>query len=104
MKVLIAVTHLLGIGHLSWHYRPPKGESPAEVWHRLAPWIAGLSTDTVAVCHIGVMRVILARAHQWDFRGSCPFAIKRNRLFVVALAKGRIIPLNPPIRLEKRTP
>lgn len=68
-----------------WHYRPPGGESPQEVWQRLLPWLHQLSADSVAVCHIGIMRMILARAHGWDFDGPAPFQIKRNRLYVVSL-------------------
>ncbi|NIZ15246.1 histidine phosphatase family protein [Phaeobacter sp. HF9A] len=84
-----------------WHYRPPGGESPAEVWARLAPWIATLTRDTVAVCHIGIMRMILARAHGWDFNGPAPFQIKRNRLFVVEITQDGLTPRDTPIRLTK---
>lgn len=87
------------IEHWGWDYRPPGGESPAEVWARIAPWIDRLTRDTVAVCHIGIMRMILARAHGWDFDGPAPFRIKRNRLFVVEIDKGALTPLPDPIRL-----
>ena len=73
-----------GFRHLpewGWDYRPPNGESPAQVWSRLAPWVEGLSEDTVAVCHIGVMRTLLAVAHDWPFKGPPPFSIKRNSLY-----------------------
>ena len=68
-----------------WEYRPPGGESPAELWARIAPWLATLKSDTLAACHIGIMRVILAKAWRWDFEGPAPFRIKRNRLYVVNL-------------------
>ncbi|WP_170327015.1 histidine phosphatase family protein [Ruegeria arenilitoris] len=80
-----------------WEYRPPNGESPAEVWARLGPWLDGLTGDTIAVCHIGIMRVILARAWGWDFDGSAPFKIKRNRLYIVDMSN--MTPLPEPIRL-----
>lgn len=83
-----------------WNYRPPGGESPAELWARLEPWLAGLQTDAVAVCHIGIMRVILARAWGWDFAGLAPFRIKRNRLYVVDL--DRMQPEPEPVRLTPR--
>lgn len=73
-----------GFRHLpdwGWDYQPPNGESPAQVWSRLQPWVAGLSEDTVAVCHIGVMRALLAIAHDWHFKGEPPFSIKRNSLY-----------------------
>ena len=66
-----------------WHFRPPGGETPAELWDRLRPWLAGLSRDTLCVCHIGVMRVLLARATGWQFDGPAPFRVKRNRLYLL---------------------
>lgn len=66
-----------------WDYRPPGGESPADLRNRLLPWAAELRTDTVAVCHIGIMRVFLAEATGWAFKGPAPFKIKRDRLFVL---------------------
>lgn len=66
-----------------WHYRPPNGECPDDLRARLRPWANGLRRDTVAICHIGVMRVLMAMATGWDFDGPAPFQIKRNRLFVL---------------------
>ncbi|MEP2641769.1 histidine phosphatase family protein [Roseobacter sp.] len=87
-----------------WDYRPPGGESPAEVRARLMPWVAALHTDTVAVCHIGIMRVLLAQATGWAFEGPAPFQIKRNRLYVITLS-GDDWHLEPsPVRLEARAP
>ena len=85
-----------------WDYRPPGGESPAEVWDRIAPWLFGLRRDSLAVCHIGIMRMILARAHGWDFDGPAPFRIKRNRLFVVEIEGRRLRALEDPLRLIKK--
>lgn len=73
-----------GFRHLpewGWDYKPPQGESPAQVWARLAPWVESLTEDTVAVCHIGVMRTLLAVAYDWPFKGTPPFSIKRNSLY-----------------------
>ncbi|MEY8840866.1 histidine phosphatase family protein, partial [Cribrihabitans sp. XS_ASV171] len=84
----------------SWDFRPPGGETPREVWERLRPWLEGLRGDTVAVCHIGIMRVILARAFGWAFEGPAPFKVKRNRLFVVELEGMR--PWAEPVRLAHR--
>ncbi len=83
-----------------WEYRPPNGESPAELWARIAPWLSELEGDILAVCHIGIMRVILAKAWGWNFSGPAPFKIKRNRLFVVDLDKMR--PEPEPVRLLSR--
>ncbi|QUJ76676.1 histidine phosphatase family protein [Sulfitobacter albidus] len=86
----------------SWHYRPPGGESPAEVRARVLAWRDALTRDTLAVCHIGVMRVLLADGTGWDFSGPAPFAVKRNRLFVLerTAAGWRHLPDTP--RLEDR--
>lgn len=83
-----------------WDYRPPGGESPAELWSRLEPWLTGLEGDNVAVCHIGIMRVILARASGWGFSGPAPFRVKRNRLFIVEFPPLRAI--EDPVRLIPR--
>ena len=77
-----------GFRHLpdwGWDYQPRNGESPAQVWSRLSPWIDSLVEDTVAVCHIGVMRTLLAVAYEWPFRGVAPFTIKRNSLYCVEI-------------------
>ncbi|MCX7304469.1 MAG: histidine phosphatase family protein [Hyphomicrobiales bacterium] len=64
-----------------WDYRPPGGETPRGVLARLQPWLDGLSGPVVAVTHIGVMRVLLARATGWNFEGPPPFKVKRDRLY-----------------------
>ncbi|MEM9966763.1 MAG: histidine phosphatase family protein [Pseudomonadota bacterium] len=66
-----------------WRYTPPNGESPEQVAKRLTPWLDGLTGDNVAICHIGVMRVLLAKATSWDFEGPAPFQVKRNRLYIL---------------------
>ena len=89
------------IEHWGWDYCPPEGESPADVWARLSPWLFGLKNDSIAVCHIGTMRMVLAKAHGWDFLGPAPFAVKRNRLFVVELDASEVRVATPDIvRLE----
>lgn len=90
------------IEHWGWDYRPPNGESPRDVAERLAPWLDSLSQDTIAVCHIGIMRVLLARATGWNFDGPAPFRIKRNRLFVMDWDGKALSVSGDPIRLEAR--
>ncbi|AXX99036.1 histidine phosphatase family protein [Profundibacter amoris] len=85
-----------------WDYRPPAGESPADVWARLEPWVKSLKRDTVAVCHIGIMRVLLARAHGWNFSGPAPFRIKRNWLFLIELKDGLKVGRPERIKLSGR--
>ncbi len=88
-----------------WAYRPPEGESPSDVWARLEPWLMSLKRDSLAVCHIGTMRIVLARAFGWDFNSAAPFAVKRNRLFVVEIENGALRVADPMIvRLEKTIP
>ncbi|MEX0351239.1 MAG: histidine phosphatase family protein [Paracoccaceae bacterium] len=83
-----------------WAYHAPGGESPAQLRDRLAPWLSGLKTDTLAVCHIGVMRVLLAQAWGWEFSGPAPFRVKRNRLYILSLPD--LTPEPEPIRLAAR--
>ncbi|MBU2981386.1 histidine phosphatase family protein [Lentibacter algarum] len=87
-----------------WGFRPPQGESLADVRARVMPWVLGLTTDTLAVCHIGIMRVVLGQAFGWNFTGEPPFTVKRNRLFVLELNKGSLQPADPlVVRLPKRS-
>lgn len=85
-----------------WSYCPPNGESPQQVSDRLTPWLNALTRDTVAVCHIGIMRVLMARATGWNFDGPAPFRIKRNRLFVLQLSDGVLTADPDPVRLIRR--
>jgi probable phosphoglycerate mutase len=87
-----------------WDYTPPNGESPAALRARLVPWANSLKADTVAVCHIGVMRVLMAHASGWNFDGPAPFAVKRNRLFVIEINGDNWQLLSTPVRLEARAP
>lgn len=83
-----------------WDFRPPGGETPHEVWERLNPWLLSARGDAVAVTHIGIMRVLLARALGWDFGGPAPFRVKRDRLYLVDVHDdGRLSHDNHPIRL-----
>ncbi|APX10332.1 histidine phosphatase family protein [Tateyamaria omphalii] len=85
-----------------WNYCPPGGEPPSALRARLIPWVASLERDTVAICHIGTMRVLLALATGWTFHGNAPFRIKRNRLFVLHV-QGDKLTLAPEVeRLERR--
>lgn len=85
-----------------WEYRPPGGESPADLRARLRPWVDGLQQDSLAVCHIGIMRVLMALATGWDFDSPAPFQIKRNRLYVIILDGENWQTEPTPVRLEAR--
>ncbi len=94
----------LDIENWGWNYTPPNGESPADLWARLDPWLKSLRRNTVAVCHIGVMRVLLARAHGWDFDGPAPFKIKRNWLFLLDINNGLAVGDPERVKLSLRQP
>ncbi|WP_376966422.1 histidine phosphatase family protein [Azospirillum sp. A26] len=127
--------------HWGWDFRPPNGESPADVRERLMGWLMDLPLQSLGqsplppgervrvrgthgedlfgvaepphpnllpggekeiqrphlvVTHIGVMRVALALAWGWDFRGPPPVPVKRNRLYVLTLAAdGTLRPTGP---------
>lgn len=88
------------VEHWGWDFRPPGGETPQLVWQRLEPWLGALRGSTVAVTHIVVMRVILARATGWNFEGAPPFRIKRDRLYVVDIDDNGALSLaDDPVRL-----
>ncbi|MEW9806572.1 histidine phosphatase family protein [Mesorhizobium sp. ZMM04-5] len=83
-----------------WTYRPPGGEAPAAVWERLEPWLRTLEGEAVVVSHIGIMRVLLARATGWDFEGPPPFRIKRDRLYRIDVQdSGALSHDGSPVRL-----
>lgn len=85
-----------------WDFQPPNGESADDVWRRLEPWLMSLQRDSIAVCHIGTMRIVLARAYGWGFDGPAPFRIKRNRLFVVEIEGEKLRVADPDVvRLGK---
>ena len=52
-------------------FRPPGGESPRDVQHRVLRWCAelsGVAGEVVAVTHKGVIRAVYAAAVEWDMR------------------------------------
>ncbi|MEO9518475.1 MAG: histidine phosphatase family protein [Paracoccaceae bacterium] len=71
-----------------WGFCPPGGETLVALRDRVLAWAATCQGDTVMVSHIGVMRVLLAVATEWDFEGPAPFRIKRNRLYVLEYENG----------------
>ena len=85
-----------------WSFAPKGGERVDAVLDRLLPWANTRTQDTLAVCHIGVMRVLLAHATGWNFEGPAPFQIKRNRLFVIEVSETGWAMQADPIRLVER--
>ncbi len=85
-----------------WAYQPPGGESPKQVWTRVSEWLGTVTTDTVVVSHMGIMRVLLACATGWNFDGPAPFRIKRNRLYVLETTPQLRLAQDEPVRLIPR--
>jgi len=90
------------VEYWGWDYRPPNGESPREVWDRVSEALDDLSEDTLIVCHMVVMRVVLAKAYDWGFEGQQPFQIKRDRIYGVSVEDGKLIADPEPVRLVSR--
>ena len=56
-------------------FRPPEGESPRDLQHRLRPWLEARAAGrepSAAVTHKGVIRALYALAVGWDMRGKPP--------------------------------
>lgn len=88
-----------------WGFRPPNGESPAEMAERLAPALAEAAARApcLLVLHRGVMRCILALASGWGYDGPEPFRIKRAAVHPVTLdAGGAPVGFGAPEKLERR--
>lgn len=71
---------------IDWDFRPPKGESQADVWARTKAALADLAQaghPAVVVTHKAAMRVILSQAAQIPPGET---EIKRGRLYPIALA------------------
>lgn len=71
-----------------WHRAPPGGESPWQVWERIRPLLAEIAANgrpAVLIGHRAAMRVILARAWDWNYDAPEPFRIKRARLYPLTL-------------------
>jgi probable phosphoglycerate mutase len=87
-----------------WNFQPPGGETPKMVWDRVEPWIASAQGLLVAVCHVGVMRVLLARASGWEFSGPAPFQVKRDRLYIITVDDDALMFDGEPVRLIRSDP
>lgn len=69
-------------------FRPPGGESPRDVQHRLAPLLARLGAagrDTGIVTHKGVIRALLALATGWPMVDKPPVKLYWDRVHLFAL-------------------
>ena len=83
-----------------WDFQPPGGETPRGVWERVKPWLGSVKGPAVVISHIGIMRVLLARATGWNFDGPAPFRVKRDRLYRIDVRdEGTLSHDTDPVRL-----
>ena len=89
-----------------WDMAPPGGESPNDAWARIHRALVRLVADgrpALLVVHRGVMRVIMAKAYNWNFDSLEPFKIKRERIYPITLgADGVPTGYGDPVRLAER--
>ncbi|MBA3777303.1 MAG: histidine phosphatase family protein [Betaproteobacteria bacterium] len=81
---------------LGLDFRPPGGESPRDVLHRVQHWLACAAADEdpiVAVSHNGVLRVVLAAATGWDMTCKPPIRLQPGTLHRFAVAHDGTISL-----------
>ena len=86
-----------------WDFTAPGGESPRQMLVRVLPVLAACAEPSLVVCHRGVIRVILAAATGWAYRGPMPFRIRKAHIHPVFLsADGCPASIGQPERLVLR--
>jgi len=89
-------------------FRPPGGESTAEVQARVQSFltdVAKVSQDAIAVTHMGVLRAAYVLATGWDMSTPMPDGLSLTAALVLALddsGKAAIAALNVPLRERGR--
>ncbi len=85
------------------HFRPPGGESPAEVQARLKSWfrnIADPGRPVTALTHKGVIRAAFALAYDWDMLGKPPVKLDWDAVHLFdASPTGEVVPVEMNIPL-----
>ena len=72
-------------------FRPPGGESPRDVHHRVQAWLRELAQrdrSTLAVTHKGVLRALLVAATGWDMTAKPPFKLQPGCLHQFRIEPG----------------
>ncbi len=88
---------------LGLDFTPLHGESPRQVLSRVSDWlreIAAAGSETLAVSHRGVIRVVFAAACGWDMRGRPPAKLDWTALQVFRLdhaGRPSVLSLNLPL-------
>ena len=70
-------------------FRPEGGESPREVQNRVRPWLAEIAARrpaVAAVTHKGLIRAVMAAAHDWDMMGEPPVKLDWSRAHIFSVA------------------
>lgn len=74
-------------------FTPEGGESPRQVLARVRPWIEEIAQggrDATAVTHLGVIRVVMAAAFDWNMLGKPPVKIQPATAHQFDIAPGTI--------------
>jgi probable phosphoglycerate mutase len=70
-------------------FRPPGGESPRDVWVRVAPLLRDIARSgehTAAITHKGLIRAVFAQAVGWDMLGKPPARLSWEAAHLFRLA------------------
>jgi len=70
--------------HDKWNFRPPGGESYADLMARLAAWRATLARDSVVVAHGGTARALIALAGIAPPEKACAADVDQGVVYVFA--------------------
>jgi probable phosphoglycerate mutase len=71
-------------------FRPPGGESTAELHDRVADFLRDVAAgdgDAVAVAHLGVLRAVYTLATGWDMATPMPPDLDVSRILLLSLAR-----------------
>jgi len=78
-------------------FRPPGGESVAQVHARVEAFLADAAkeqSDTVVIAHLGVMRAAYSMATGWNMETPMPEGLDVNKLLVLELKAGGTVTLH----------
>ena len=86
-------------------FQPDGGESPRQVQRRVLAWMASVQSrheQVMVVTHKGVIRAVLAAAHDWNMMGRAPAKLDWSRCHEFRLGRdGQLSPGKPNLSLEE---
>lgn len=65
-----------------WDFIAPGGENYDMLCKRLEPWLSAVATDTVAVCHGGIIRALLVMLGAMTTDGAAAFVVPQDQIYV----------------------